>query len=95
MLTERDINRELKSIKEREERLLASLETLKNMSPAQELAVELHQGNCNPDTKCSFRYEGSWNGLEHKAWLEKAEMILKITNAETALHVLRVIKGHS
>lgn len=92
MLTTALINKELRSMKIQETKLLASLEILKNMSPAQELAVELHQKCCTRNEKCVFRYEPSWNSLEHKKWLEKAEILLKITTAETVLNVLWITK---
>lgn len=76
----------------RMEVIKAAMELFKNMTPAQELACELHDYNCRQGEKCNFRYEVSWNAPEHRRWLEKASIALQFADSVTILNIIHATK---
>lgn len=75
---------------------LAKLENEKDkfdgLTPAQQLATELHTIRCNWNHTdgCSWLYEDLWTGYAHAQYLEKAVNILDVTDLDTALKVIKL-----
>ena len=66
------------------------------LTPAQELATEIHKAFCQAatyDDGCMWGYEKKWDAYNHDRYLKKAIRILQITDLKTAVEVIGLIKS--
>lgn len=93
-----DKSEKIKQFEKELNELKKEQEEFNKLSPAKQLAEKLHEALCihNHTDGCSWYY-GSWenieNSYERKRYLGVAERLLKITDEETVLKIIGIIKS--
>lgn len=78
-------------------RAQAAVATHTDLTPEQQLAVDLHDVQCNMRHDldgCGWTYEGrdAWKvGYTHTEYLRKARKALKVADAETIIRVVKAL----
>lgn len=92
MKTLKAVKEELHALEVKVSKLQKEKEFLENLTQDRRLAIELHTSFCDRDHEgampgsCNWHYEihsgvHDWEQYEHKRYIEKANKLLKITNA--------------
>ena len=90
---------EIEALREQLEKEEAKLADFKKLTPAKQLAVELHESQChwNHTDGCFWFYgrdddAQNWESdRTRKDYLEKSEALLKITDYETVIKIINVL----
>lgn len=89
------LEQELQNIEAAAEGVRKQLRELEEMTPAQRVALEFHETQCQWDhtDQCSFFYTKDWKSVARQDWVKKAEAALKIADEETVLALNSVINS--
>jgi len=98
MATTDALNEELAKAQEEVERIQQEIAEREALSEDKRFAVDLHDATCHADhtERCGWFYEHGpnvWNNGTHKRYLDKANEILKVVDAETTMKVLKAVRG--
>lgn len=98
------IDKDIKNLEERLEKLKKEREAAVTMPAEKRLATELHTTLCswNHTDGCSWEYELDWNGHAHSVYLNKATVLLNMPffrvmdssrKVDIIMEIITVIKG--
>lgn len=79
------------------ERLEQELAARNALTPAQEIATQLHDSFCRGDHSyggCSWSQETNWvhHAYSHERWLEKATRIIELSDQDAASEIIKIIR---
>jgi hypothetical protein len=96
MSTQEQLEERLAKAQEELAQAQAAVKARQELTPAQALAVDLHEQQCYSKgaMEDAWGWEKGWALGEHQAYLKKAEKMLAVTDIITIRKVLKIYNGH-